>query len=357
MKNSDFIFVGWDIGGAHLKLAVLNYNSDLRLVQQFSTPIWQGLQYLEEQINWIINNILNKYDPKKLIHAVTMTAELCDFFQNREEGVSQICQLLTRLLSNQKIYFYAAEKGFVLHNDIEAVLNNLASSNWHATASNVAKIYDQGLMVDMGSTTTDIIPFKNKKLINEGTSDHQRLGSNELIYTGVVRTPVMAITDHAYYEQKKYGLMAEYFATMADVYRVLGLLNEQADQSNTADSRDKTKLDSMCRLRRMIGLDYSDTEKEQKNTIEMALYLSDIQASKITTAIQDILKKNFSEQNVIIIRAGCGVDILSKILQSLADKHVSFENMLNSSNIESYTANTCATAISVAELSRLEHAN
>ena len=39
---------------------------------------------------------------------------------------------------------------------------DVASANWHATASLVAKLMGDGLFVDMGSTTTDLIPIRDR---------------------------------------------------------------------------------------------------------------------------------------------------------------------------------------------------
>src|SRR5690606_18055753 len=81
----------------------------------------------------------------------------------------------------------------------------------------------------------------------------RRLISDELIYTGVVRTPVMAVVQNALFKGIKIGVMAEYFATMADVYRITGELDEAHDQSETADGGEKTFAASARRLSRMIG--------------------------------------------------------------------------------------------------------
>lgn len=356
MNKKEILFIGWDIGGAHLKLAIVDSNSHVLLLKQFPTPVWKGIEFLANQIDVIKNTIFVEYSQKEIIHAVTMTAELCDCFDDREQGVIRITQLLSKILVNQPLYFYAAKKGFLKEDNIDTFLVNLASSNWHATTSYAALNYDEGILIDIGSTTTDVISFKDKKLLNIGSSDYERLKNNELVYTGIIRTPIMAISDHVKYDGSKIDLMAEYFATTADVYRVLDMLDERSDQSDTADGRGKTKKDSLLRLRRMIGLDSLSSDHDEENTIEMASYLFKIQSEKIIYALQRIIEKAELDQNLYIIRAGCGADILSNMIKSLHYNHTSFSNMINDETIQDYIANTCATAVSVAELLRKEYA-
>jgi len=117
-----------------------------------------------------------------------------------------------------------------------------------------------GLFVDIGSTTTDILLLNDGKVLAQGYTDYQRLVSRELIYTGIVRTAVMAVAQTAQDQGQEIGIMAEYFATMADVYRVTGELNELHDQAETADGAEKTITASARRLSRMIGCDFFPEE-------------------------------------------------------------------------------------------------
>ena len=52
------------------------------------------------------------------------------------------------------------------------------------------------LFVDIGTTTTDIIPIVGGVVVACGRTDPERLASGELLYTGAVRTPVEAIAQH-----------------------------------------------------------------------------------------------------------------------------------------------------------------
>ena len=52
------------------------------------------------------------------------------------------------------------------------------------------------ILIDIGTTTTDIIPIVGGSVVALGTTDPARLASGELVYTGALRTPVEAITHH-----------------------------------------------------------------------------------------------------------------------------------------------------------------
>jgi (4-(4-[2-(gamma-L-glutamylamino)ethyl]phenoxymethyl)furan-2-yl)methanamine synthase len=248
--------VGWDIGGAHVKAAVISTGKIIAVYQQ-PCSLWKGL----DQLQFAVNNIMQELGDANFQHAITMTGELVDLFDNRDDGVKQIIQTMTKLLPESEILVFAGRDGFMKCSQVEAAYyTSIASANWLASAMFAAQKQRSGLFVDCGTTTTDILLLDNGQVLAEGYTDYQRLISQELIYTGIVRTALMAVTQTALDQGKKIGLMAEYFATMADVYRVTGELNNAHDQTDTADGAEKTELASAKRLSRMIGCDFYPEE-------------------------------------------------------------------------------------------------
>ena len=69
----------------------------------------------------------------------------------------------------------------------------VASANWMASGAVVAGLIPEGLVVDIGSTTTDLIVVRHGAVEAQGDDDGSRLVAGELVYSGVVRTPVMAL--------------------------------------------------------------------------------------------------------------------------------------------------------------------
>src|SRR5262249_1392161 len=142
---------------------------------------------------------------------------------------------------------YAGESGFLSPAEAEANPRAVASANWHASARLAALHRPAGLFIDVGSTTTDIVPFRDGRVEAVGYSDEERLISEELVYPGVTRTPAMALAEWVPFAGQRQRLMAEHFATAADLHRLTGALPEDADQLPTADGRGKTALDSARR--------------------------------------------------------------------------------------------------------------
>jgi probable H4MPT-linked C1 transfer pathway protein len=110
-------------------------------------------------------------------------------------------------------------------------------------------------LVDIGTTTTDIIPLFEGRPWQSCVNDTDRLVAGELVYTGIERTPVCAITNWLPWRDGRCPIATEFFATAADAYVILGNLPERNDFTGTADGRPLTKQLSCERLARMICAD------------------------------------------------------------------------------------------------------
>ena len=311
--------IGWDIGGAHLKAAHLNAQGHLVKIYQQPCPLWKGLNQLENSGSLILNQL------PKARHVITMTGELVDLFEHRDQGVAAIMQTMQQLLTGVELSVFAGSKGILA---IEQISNDdyeaIASANWLASASFAAQKIENALFVDIGSTTTDILLLQQGQVCIEGYSDYQRLISQELVYTGIVRTPVMAVAHTAFDNGQAIGLMAEYFATMADVYRLTGELNEAHDQTDTADGGEKTIHASARRLARMIGCDFYEHELARWQAF--AQQLRQQQLKKIFLACQQRL--NCAENPpMVLIGAGVGQFLARDVARLLGCGYVDFASL------------------------------
>src|SRR5262249_53239624 len=122
----------------------------------------------------------------------------------------------------------------------------VAAANWLALATYAGRFAPSGpaLLLDIGSTTTDVIPLHDGKPTPRGRTDPERLKCGELIYVGVRRTPLCALL----------GIegAAEVFATTLDVALILDWIPENPDDCDTADGRPATKAAAHVRLARMM---------------------------------------------------------------------------------------------------------
>jgi (4-(4-[2-(gamma-L-glutamylamino)ethyl]phenoxymethyl)furan-2-yl)methanamine synthase len=297
--------MGWDIGGAHLKAVLLDEQGAVLQVLQLPCPLWKGLDQLETAITHTLHAF--KIAPAEAQHAVTMTGELVDLFANRHEGVIAIATLAAKLLGKDTM-FYAANAGFVALERVSALAACIASTNWHASASALAMQVQDALFIDIGSTTTDIIAIAAGRVLENGLSDAARMAADSLVYTGVVRTPVMALAQKLSFEGAQINVAAEYFATMADVYRLTGELT--TDNAETADGQGKTELESARRLARMVGHDVETMPIETwKN---LAQTCKTMQMQQIKLAVVKHLKPGMT-----IIGAGAGSFLVQQIANEL----------------------------------------
>ena len=289
-------FLGWDIGGAHLKAVLLDESGEVMQVLQLPCQLWHGLEQLEIAISNALQTF--KIKPSDASHSVTMTGELVDLFVNRHEGVVEIANLAAKLLG-KNIWFYAANNDFVTLEQVSANTAYIASTNWHASATALAMHAQDALLIDIGSTTTDIIAIEAGKVVEYGLSDASRMQADTLVYTGVVRTPVMALAQKLVFEETEINVAAEYFATMADVYRLTDELPPESDMAETADGKGKSALESARRLARMIGHDVES--KPIESWKDLATTCKNLQLKQIKAAVLKHLKSG-----VPIIGAGAG---------------------------------------------------
>lgn len=336
--------LGWDIGGAHLKAALLNADGHLLDSLQIVCPLWRGLDNLAFAIDAVLKAF--KINPYQAKHAITMTGELVDLFANRHEGVIEIAQFVSQLLG-QQCQFYAANNSFVSINQVAENTNDIASTNWHASASLIAHYCHDALFVDIGSTTSDIIAIQSGKVLSAALSDVSRLQQDTLVYTGVIRTPVMVLAQKIVLSGVQTNVMAEYFATTADIYRLTGELDESADMAETADRQGKSQLESARRLARMVGCDLED--KAMDVWVQLAFAYRAAQLMQLKKSVLKHLKPN-----VTLIGAGAGSFLIKALAEELKVTYISINAILASKMAVTQNAQTlevCFPAYAVAKLS------
>jgi (4-(4-[2-(gamma-L-glutamylamino)ethyl]phenoxymethyl)furan-2-yl)methanamine synthase len=246
--------LGWDVGGAHLKACLLQDGAVVD-VAQWACPLWQGQHHLtqaldEARARWP----LALHAPQ----AVTMTGEMTDLFADREDGVQRISQALAKALPGPVHVYAGGPHTFVPASEAGERWADIASANWRATAHHVAASLGNGVLIDIGSTTTDLIALRDGTVPTPSRSDRDRLASGELVYHGVVRTPLCALAPQMPLQGKLLNVMNEWFATTADVYRLTGELDPAHDLYPAADNGAKDRPATQARLARMLGCDRRD---------------------------------------------------------------------------------------------------
>ena len=314
----------------------------IRDVAQVPCALWRGIEALDESLA-----ALPDWARLEARHAITMTGELCDAFADRRAGVAELCQWACHRLPGT-MSIYAGRSGFIDPADIPAAAMDVASANWHATAQLVGRHLEQALLVDVGSTTSDIVPVRDGLPRARGYSDAERLCTGELVYAGVVRTPLMALTADVPFRGELIGVMAEYFATTADIYRLLGRLPEAADQQEAADGRGKSVAETETRLARMIGLDRVDASLEEWRGLAAAF--AEAQLARVEKVSARILDLSGLSPDAPIVGCGVGRFVASDLAERLGRPFRELGRLVAPETGDMWISN-CAPAVAVALLS------
>jgi (4-(4-[2-(gamma-L-glutamylamino)ethyl]phenoxymethyl)furan-2-yl)methanamine synthase len=292
--------LGLDIGGANLKAALLAGADTACLSRRFA--LWRNAAGLADALADLIKDL-----PTSELVAVTMTGELCDCFTSKREGILHILTAVEQAIPSRPIHVWATDGRFRTLEDARSSPPLLiASANWLALANYVGRLIPKGsgLLIDIGSTTSDIIPLVNGIPVPKGRTDPERLRSHELVYTGVRRTPVSALAS--------YIIAAELFATSLDGYLVLGDIPPDPLDCDTADGRPATVEHAHARLARMLCADLeSSTEAERK---KLASTFRGHQLSILGQAVETVMR-NLPDAPAAIVLAGSGEFLGRYLLQ------------------------------------------
>ena len=334
--------VGWDIGGVHLKAARAHDGCVVDAVQ-IASPLRLGVDALVRAFAQAAAR-MGRPD----CHVVTMTGELADTFESRARGVETLAALAARQLAGAPMLIYAGPLGLVPAERAGAHVQEVASANWHASASLVGASCGAALFADMGSTTTDLVPVVGGAVAAHGYTDTERLASGELVYTGLVRTPLMAVAPRAPWNGRMTPLINENFATMADVYRVLETLPDGVDQMASADGRAKTKDASRARLARMVGCDAADADEAAWSAL--ARWFAEAQIRAISEAAMLVLSHNALPAAAPVVGSGIGETVLREVTRRLGRTYAGLDTLISVESSARAATLQCAPAAALAIL-------
>ena len=186
-----------------------------------------------------------------------MTGELADCYPTKAAGVAAIVAAIETAAAGRDVRIYLTEGTLATPPEAIARPLDAAASNWHALARFSARFMTggNGLLIDIGSTTCDLIPIISGRPATRGRTDPERLASGELVYTGVVRSPICAVVAELPWRGQPCATAHELFATTIDAYLLLGELAEDPLSTATADGRPATRAAAHDRLARMICAD------------------------------------------------------------------------------------------------------
>jgi probable H4MPT-linked C1 transfer pathway protein len=270
--------LAFDIGGANVK-----FSDGIGRTGSVPFALWQS----PHRLATVLGDILAVFPPDAVI-GVTMTGELADCFPTKSAGVRQILAAVCEAVGDREVQVYLVDGSWAHPDTARADPMLAAASNWHALARFAGRFVPsgRGLLLDIGSTTCDLIPLVDARPAALGKTDTQRLLAGELVYTGVERSPVCAVVGQVPYRGGLCPVAQELFATMRDVYLVLGELPEQPNDTQTADGRPATRSAAVARLARVICAD--ETEFVEHDAREMATAAAEAQTALVSAAFHRV---------------------------------------------------------------------
>ncbi len=270
--------IGLDIGGANLKAANTSGQA-----ATLAFPLWQHPEQLTDQLRQLIRPL----GPTHAL-AVTMTAELADCFETKQQGVDFILGKVQELGGGAPVLVWQTGSEFVSPEVARDIPLLVAAANWHALATWVGRMVPAGpaLLLDIGSSTTDIIPLLDGRPVPQGMTDCERLLAGELLYTGFRRTPLCALASGVPLRGSTCPLAAEVFATTLDVHLLLQLIAEDAADCDTANGRPATRAAARDRLARMLCCDR--TEISPAELLDVAGFLHEVQQQRIRGCLDKV---------------------------------------------------------------------
>jgi probable H4MPT-linked C1 transfer pathway protein len=290
--------LGLDVGGANLKAA-----HSAGSARTIPFALWRDPGGLPAALARLVEAL-----PPAEGLAVTMTGELCDCFASKREGVGAILDAVEGVAGGRAVRVFDVQGRFVDLAGARAEPLRVAASNWLALATFAGRFACEGaaILIDVGSTTTDIIPLYDGVPCPVGRTDRERMLSRELVYLGVRRTPLCAAMPAG-------RVAAELFATMLDVYLVLGNLPEDATDRNTADGRLATRAAAHARLARMLCADLETSAEVDRDDLARIAALG--QRTRLIEVLEEI-QLRLPEAPRTFVLAGEGEFLAHQVLDA-----------------------------------------
>jgi (4-(4-[2-(gamma-L-glutamylamino)ethyl]phenoxymethyl)furan-2-yl)methanamine synthase len=279
--------IGIDVGGANLKVL------DDAGVHIHYCPLWEKAPIAE-----LLKTYGNTGDEPA---AVVMSGELADCFLNKLQGISFIVGEVKRAFP--KARFYGMDAQF--H---DTAVPELAAANWLASADYLREQYPGAVLLDIGSTTADIIPLGRFGSLL-GLTDLARLRKGYLLYTGMLRTNIATLLHAVDLGGTRIPVSSEYFATSADAHLVLGNISPAEYTCDTPDHKEKTKEASLRRLARVVCADLEEIGEE--GAMQIARQFHHAQQVAVAGAVRRCAADSSADE---ILVAGIGAPIYAREL-------------------------------------------
>jgi len=322
--------LGLDIGGANTKATFLRTEQG-KVTKQKTVleyfPVWKKEK---KQLVGLLKNIEKSLVKSTVLDGVgvTITAELSDAYVTKKEGINHVLDCVTQVFGDMKVFVLDVEANLLSVRQALKEHLKVSSANWAATGWVVSQLIKTGIVVDVGSTTTSIIPIINGKITAQGKTDLEKLQNGELIYSGSLRTNIAAIINTIPVNGKTTRVCSELFAQSGDVHLILGNISKEDYTAETCDGRGKTKPEALARLARVVS---GDTDMITEHEIlSMAEFVYKKQVEQIAEGLNQVYERTkLPKENIKIVVTGLGRNFLAR----KAAQQVGFSKIIDMKDI------------------------
>jgi len=344
--------MGFDIGGVNIKGAFVTYSSntdyDLKTLSKYY-PMWL---HQREKFPLLLQGLIRELAGTQNIDyfGITLTAEVSDAYYTKKEGVIHVLTTFANIMPEVPKKVISTHNNFL---SLKAALEDVmavASANWVASALFVGKNFPKCILLDIGSTTIDIIPISDGHPDTIGKTDLDRMLNGELVYTGALRSTIPSLARKVPLRGAMCPISFEKFALIADVHLLLNHITQEDYTCDTADGRGKTKQEALARLARIVCSDINLLSESE--LYEIASYLYERQLDQINEGLTQVLKtRDEYDLTVPVIITGLGREFLAK---KVAER-MGFQEIYDLESVLGYQGAIASPAAAIALLIAEDH--
>ncbi len=289
--------IGLDVGGANTKAAVVDGDGRVRIVSE-PFEVWRRPEAMADAIATVVGRLELDRAPV----ALTTTAELVDVFSSKREGVLCVLDAASKALPERWLRVMTTDGALIGVEEARGAPLRCAAANWMATALLIARSLPDAILLDCGSTTTDVVPIQAGEVIALGRTDVDRLLHGELIYTGVLRTNVATMLSHVPIGGRPCPVSSELFAISADAHLLRGRLTAEQCTCTFPDGRGTSLPEVRSRLARVVC---ADPEQLADGDLEaIAAAVEEAQVASIAAALDRVGRRVTTGAPVVAVGIG-----------------------------------------------------
>ena len=189
MKES---VIGFDIGGSNIKFSMFTPHNQ----KYVATGGIVNAPYIGIELEHVIKQFLSHVsDDIAHVGIITSYPVSCE---NQYKALEQIVTLFQKLLPEPPVFFIDYEsRMWPLDEVLSTDPARFAMSNFFGSAYLGSKIRDHAVVMDTGSTSTDILLTAGNRpvAIGQDIDTIRRQMTGEMTWTGIIKTPISSVTE------------------------------------------------------------------------------------------------------------------------------------------------------------------